>query len=62
MLYIDNLSEKEVAVEMGYKTSEAGRTAGYKQIRNLKKLFKQTVQELLANEDIIITTSGKTTY
>ena len=62
MLYIENLSEKEVAKIMGYKSSEEGRSAGYKQIRNLKKLFKTTVQNLLETEDIIITTGGKTTY
>lgn len=38
---------------MGYKTTEKGRKAGYKQIKNLKKMFKQTAQEILATEDII---------
>jgi hypothetical protein len=38
---------------MGYKTSEKGRKAGYKQIKNLKKIFKQKAQEILKNEDII---------
>jgi RNA polymerase sigma factor (sigma-70 family) len=55
MLYMDNLSEEDVAKEMGYKTSETGRTAGYKQIRNLKKFFKKTVEELMEKHDIIIT-------
>ena len=62
MLYIDNLSDREVAEAMGYKTSETGRTAGYKQIRNLKKFFKTTVEELLQKEDIIISSNGKRTY
>jgi hypothetical protein len=38
---------------MGYKTSEKGRKAGYKQIKNLKKLFKEKAQDILAREDII---------
>ena len=36
-----------------YKTSEKGRKAGYKQIKNLKKIFKQKAQEILKTEDII---------
>jgi len=38
---------------MGYKTSEKGRKAGYKQIKNLKKIFKQKAQDILEHEDII---------
>lgn len=53
LLFIDNKDEEEVAVEMGYKTSEKGRKAGYKQIKNLKKIFKQKAQEILDKEDVI---------
>ena len=42
-----------VAIRMGYKTSEKGRKAGYKQIKNLKKIFKQKAQEILEKEDVI---------
>jgi len=38
---------------MGYKTTEKGKKAGYKQIKNLKKLFKQIALKILQNEDII---------
>ena len=38
---------------MGYKTNEKGKKAGYKQIKNLKKLFKQIALKILQNEDII---------
>ena len=31
--------------KMGYKTSEKGRKAGYKQIKNLKKIFKQKLKK-----------------
>jgi hypothetical protein len=53
LLFIDHKSEEEVAKKMGYKTSEKGRKAGYKQIKNLKKIFKQKAQEILEKEDII---------
>ncbi len=53
LLFIQHKSEEEVAKKMGYKTSEKGRKAGYKQIKNLKKIFKQKAQEILDKEDII---------
>ena len=61
MLYIDHLDESEVAEAMGYKTSEKGRTAGYKQIRNLKKFFKERVEKIIEKYDIVIH-GGPTTY
>lgn len=53
LLFIQNMEEEDVAKKMGYKTSEKGRKAGYKQIKNLKKIFKQKAQEILKTEDII---------
>lgn len=53
LLFIDNKDEEDVAKIMGYKTSEKGRKAGYKQIKNLKKVFKEKAQEILKKEDII---------
>ena len=47
------MDEEDVAIRMGYKTSEKGRKAGYKQIKNLKKIFKQKAQEILEKEDVI---------
>lgn len=58
MLFIDNLDEIEVARIMGYKTSEAGRRAGYKQIKNLKKQFKLRAKGILENKDIFIYGNG----
>ena len=52
MLFIENTTEEKVAEKMGYKTSEKGRKAGYKQIKNLKKLFKEKVQAILKKKDI----------
>ena len=60
LLYIDNKDEEDVAQVMGYKTSEKGRKAGYKQIKNLKKVFKQKAQEILETEDIISVREGPT--
>lgn len=52
-LYIDGVDEEKVAAEMGYKTTEKGKKAGYKQIKNFKKLFKQVALKILQNEDIL---------
>jgi len=52
-LYIDGADEEKVAMEMGYKTNEKGKKAGYKQIKNLKKLFKQVATKILQDEDIL---------
>jgi DNA-directed RNA polymerase specialized sigma24 family protein len=52
LLYIKNMSEEDVASEMGFKSNESGRKAGYKQIKNLKNLFKQKAATLLKNKGI----------
>lgn len=54
LLYVDHLDEVDVAKEMGYKTSESGRKAGYKQIKNLKKQFKLKAKLILDTKDIFI--------
>jgi len=54
MLYIQNMDEEEVALAIGYKTTEKGRKAGYKQIKNLKKQFKEKAIKLLADTDILL--------
>lgn len=54
MLFFKNSSESEVAAYMGYKTTEKNRTAGYKQIKNLKKMLKEKVQNIIAKNDIIL--------
>ena len=54
MLYIKNMDEEEVALAIGYKTTEKGRKAGYKQIKNLKKQFKEKAIKLLKNTDILL--------
>jgi RNA polymerase sigma factor (sigma-70 family) len=52
MLYINNMSDEDVAREMGFKSNESGRKAGYKQIKNLKNLFKSKAAIILKNKGI----------
>jgi len=52
MLFIENRDEEVVAAELGYRTTERGRKAGYKQIKNLKKLFKSKAENILKTKDI----------
>ena len=51
MLFIKNIPEEEVAAILGYKTSEKGRKAGYKQIKNLKKMLKQKAERIIDRND-----------
>lgn len=54
MLFFENCSEEEVAKYMGYKTSEKHRAAGYKQIKNIKKMLKQKAESIISQNDIIL--------
>ena len=54
MLFIENLDEDIVAKELGYTTNESGRKAGYKQIKNMRKFFKEKVIKIIKNKDIIL--------
>ena len=54
MLFIDKSTDEQVAKFMGYKSSEANRLAGYKQIRNLKIRFHDLAKKILASQDIIV--------
>ena len=51
MLFIKNIPEEEVAAILGYKTSEKGRKAGYKQIKNLKKMLRQKAERIIDKND-----------
>jgi hypothetical protein len=53
MLYLENKNEEDVAKYMGYKTTEKNRMIGYKQIKNLKKMFREKAMEILNNKDIL---------
>lgn len=47
LLYMKNLSDEEVAKQMGFKSTESGRKAGYKQIKNLRKILKEKAVKIL---------------
>jgi hypothetical protein len=53
MLFINNCTEEEVAKYLGFKTNEKKRSAGYKQIKNLKKLFHEKAKQIISERDII---------
>jgi len=52
MFFIDNLTDDQVAKILRFKTSEKGRKAGYKQIKNLKKMLYIKAQNLLKDNDL----------
>lgn len=52
MLFIKNMKDEDVASEMGFKSTESGRKAGYKQIKNLKKLLKEKAAKILSKKGI----------
>jgi hypothetical protein len=52
MLFILHMEEEDVAKTLGYKSNERGRKAGYKQIKNLRKKFKEQAIILINKKDI----------
>ena len=62
MLYIKHMDDEDVAKVMGYKTSERGRKAGYKQLKNLKKMFRDKAVAILDKGEIIVYESAVRTY
>jgi RNA polymerase sigma factor (sigma-70 family) len=54
MLFFEHKTEEEVAKFMGYKTNEKNRKAGYKQIKNIKKMLKEKAQLIIQENDIIL--------
>ena len=54
LLYIENLTEEQVAKQMGYKTSEKNRVPGYKQIKNIQKSIIKKIKKKLENDEIDI--------
>jgi len=53
MLFVENYPDEQVAIFLGYKSNEKKRSAGYKQIKNLKKIFQAKVQQILRDKDIL---------
>lgn len=58
MLFVKALPEEEIAERLGYRTTETGRKAGYKQIKNLKKQFKAKAEKILKTKDIFYGKDG----
>ncbi len=54
MLFFEHKTEEEVAKFMGYKTNEKNRKAGYKQIKNLKKMLKEKAEQIIQEYDILL--------
>jgi hypothetical protein len=54
MLFFEHKTEEEVATFMGYKTTEKNRKAGYKQIKNLKKMLKEKAESIIREQDIVL--------
>jgi DNA-directed RNA polymerase specialized sigma24 family protein len=52
MFFIDNLSDDQIAKILKFKTSEKGRKAGYKQIKNLKKMLYLKAKFLMGENDL----------
>jgi DNA-directed RNA polymerase specialized sigma24 family protein len=53
MLFFEKKTDEDVAKFLGYRSSEKNRKIGYKQIKNLKKLFRDKAIEILKNKDIL---------
>jgi RNA polymerase sigma factor (sigma-70 family) len=53
MLYIENLSESEVAEKFGFKLDKSKKKPRYKQIKNLRKKFYELAAKIMEQEDII---------
>jgi predicted DNA-binding protein YlxM (UPF0122 family) len=53
MLYIKDLDITEAAEKLGYKSNEKGRKAGYKQIKNFEKFFKDLAKKIISENDIL---------
>jgi DNA-directed RNA polymerase specialized sigma24 family protein len=54
MLFIEKHSEADVAAFLGYKTKEKKRVAGYRQIKNLKKILYSTAKKVIEENDIVL--------
>ena len=52
LLYIEHKTDEEIAKLMHYKTSEKGRSPGYKMIKNFKKKFLELSREMLDKGEV----------
>ena len=54
LLFIQHKTEEEIGRLLQYKSTEAGRNPGYKQISNIRKKILVKIKEMLKNGDIEI--------
>lgn len=54
MMFFEHKTEEEVAHFMGYKSNEKNRAAGYRQIKNIKKMLKAKAQAIISEHDILL--------
>jgi len=54
MFFIDNYPDEKVAEILRFTTNEKGRKAGYKQIKNLKKILYNKAKLLMEQNDLFI--------
>lgn len=52
LMFVDALPDEQVAKMLGYKTTETGRIAGYRQLKNLRKLFVEKAKLILEEEEV----------
>ena len=52
MLYVEHLTEEQVAEKLGYRTTEKNRSPGYKHIKNLKKSIISKARQLISGEEV----------
>jgi len=52
MFFIDNLNDEDVAKILKFKTNESGRKAGYKQVKNLKKMLYEKAKTIIKENDL----------
>ena len=53
MLFIQGMSEKEVAKELKLKTTEKGRSPGYKHLFNMRARFAEIARLIIQTKDIL---------
>jgi hypothetical protein len=53
-LFIDNVPEEQIALQMGYKSNESGRKPGYKQLKNIRRQIMEKVKVALYKNEIDI--------
>ncbi len=54
LLIIKNMTDKEVALQLKFKSSEKGRHPGYKHLNDMRNMFYEMAKKIIQEEDIIL--------